>query len=296
MRLTRRSFPTRRSFLYAGTAGLALGAAPAVDIQHLPRSLRKLEQSISGRLGVSIVDIGSGKKTGHRADERFPFCSTFKMLLAAAILMRADEGKERLDRSLPIPRQPLLAHSPLTQPQAGGQMPISALCHAIMTQSDNTAANLLLETIGGPAGLTQFARSLGDTVTRSDRMELALNEGSPGDPRDTTSPAAMTANLQKLLLGETLSQASRTKLADWMIECKTGTNRLRAFLPSGWRAGDKTGSNGQTISNDVAIFWPVSGAPVLVSAYLAECPGPEEKRAGALAEVGRLVFEAWKKA
>lgn len=174
-------------------------------------------------------------------------------------------------------------------------MPISALCHAIVTQSDNTAANLLLDTIGGPPGLTQFARSIGDTVTRSDRMELALNEGTPGDPRDTTSPAAMTANLQKLFLGETLSQPSRTKLTNWMIECKTGTNRLRAHLPSGWRAGDKTGSNGQTISNDVAIFWPVSGAPVLVSAYLAECPGPEEKRAAALAEVGRLVFEAWKK-
>ncbi len=296
MRTTQRSWQTRRSFLHTGTAGLAIAAAPAVDLRHLSQSLRELEKSIGGRLGVFILDTGSGEKASHRSDERFPFCSTFKMLLAAAILKRVDEGKERLDRSLPIPREPLLAHSPLTQPYAGNQMPISALCHAIMTQSDNTAANLLLETIGGPAGLTQFARSLGDTVTRSDRMELALNEGAPGDPRDTTSPAAMTANLQKLLLGETLSQASRTKLTDWMIECKTGTNRLRAHLPSGWRSGDKTGSNGQTISNDVAIFWPRSGAPVLVSAYLAECPGPEEKRAAALAQVGRLVFEAWKKA
>ena len=296
MKTTQRSWQTRRSFLHAGTAGLAMAAAPAVDLRRLPQSLRELEKSIGGRLGVFILDSGSGEKASHRPDERFPLCSTFKMLLAAAILKNVDEGKERLDRSLSIPREPLLAHSPLTQPHAGGEMPVSALCHAIMTQSDNTAANLLLDTIGGPAGMTQFARALGDTVTRLDRMELELNEGTPGDPRDTTSPAAMTANLQKLLVGGTLSQASRTKLTDWMIECKTGTNRLRAHLPSGWRAGDKTGSNGQTISNDVAIFWPVSGAPVLVSTYLAECPGPEEKRAGALAQVGRLIFEAWQKA
>ncbi len=207
------------------------------------------------------------------------------------MLHRVDAGQESLDRTLPMPTQ-FLFNSPLTQPHAGGSMTLRDLCAASLTQSDNTAANLLLGTIDGPAAITRFARSLGDPVTRLDRVETALNQALPGDPRDTTSPAAMIADWHKLLLGDTLSPASRKQLTAWLMANQTGADRLRAGLPSAWTVGDKTGSNGENTTNDVAILWPHDRPPVLVAAYLTECPGPEAKRNAILANVGRLVANA----
>jgi beta-lactamase class A len=287
---------TRRIFLATGATAAAaaalprpLRAQPGKLFRNLPASLAQLEKSSGGRLGVAVLDTASGEKTGHRLDERFAMCSTFKMLLVGAVLQRADTGREHMDRAVSIPAKPLVSHSPLTEGHAGGEMTVSALCHAAITESDNTAANLLLNILTGPGGITQFARSIGDTVTRLDRTETTLNEATPGDPRDTTSPAAMATDMQTLLLGTVLTPPSRDQLIQWMIENKYGGERLRAALPHDWRAGDKTGSNGETTSNDIAIYWPPHRAPVLVAAYLTECPGPETKRSSALAEVGRLV-------
>jgi beta-lactamase class A len=181
----------------------------------LPGSLARLERANGGRLGVAILNSGTDERSSYRGDERFPMCSTFKFLLAAAVLRRVDRQQETADRSVPIPPRPLLSNSPLTEPHAGGAMTIGALCHAVITQSDNTAANLLLETIGGPAAITEFARAIGDEVTRLDRTELSLNEALDGDPRDTTSPRAMLANLQAVLLGGILSADSRHQLTQW---------------------------------------------------------------------------------
>jgi beta-lactamase class A len=269
-----------------------LRGEPGPRLANLSASLARLEKTCGGRLGVAVLDTSSGERTGHRADERFAMCSTFKMLLVAAVLQRTDAGREHLDRAVSIPAKPLVFNSPLTEEHAGAEMTVSGLCHASITRSDNTAANLLLTTLGGPDGITQFARSIGDTITRLDRTETSLNEALPGDPRDTTSPTAMIGNLRTLLLGNVLSAASRDQLVQWMIENKYGDERLRAALPHDWRAGDKTGSNGETTTNDVAIFWPVHQAPVLVTAYLTECAGPETKRNAVLAEVGRLVISS----
>lgn len=236
-----------------------------------------------------MLDTGSGEISGYRANERFAMCSTFKMLLAAVVLRRADHKLEDLERAIHVPAKPLIGHSPLTEEHAGAQMTVRALCHAIVTQSDNTAANLLLDTIGGPEGISRFARSLGDTVTRLDRTELSLNEALPGDPRDTTSPAAMAGNLRTLLLGNELSPASRDQLTQWMIANKTGDERLRAGLPSNWRIGDKTGSNGENTTNDIAIMWPGQKPPILIAVYLTECAGPEAKRNAVIAKVANLV-------
>jgi beta-lactamase class A len=208
------------------------------------------------------------------------------------VLERVDAGAESLARRISIPATGLLPHSPATQEHAGGSMPILDLCAAIVTLSDNTAANLLLASIDGPAGITRFARSLGDTVTRLDRIEMALNEALPRDPRDTTSPAAMVANMQKLVLGNKLSPASRQQLTAWLIANKTGDERLRAGLTGGWRVGDKTGSNGENTTNDIAIIWPPRQAAVLVAAYLTACEGSEAKRNAVLAQVGRLVAQS----
>jgi beta-lactamase class A len=255
----------------------------------LPEALAHLERANGGRLGVAVLETASGERSGHRADERFPMCSTFKVLLCAAVLKRVDRREETRDRSIAIPPKPLLSHSPLTELHAGGTMSVAALCHAALTQSDNTAANLLLETIGGPAGLTAFARYIGDDVTRLDRTELALNESRAGDPRDTTSPRSMVDDLNSVLLGDVLSPASTGQLIQWMEANVTGLDRLRANLPSGWRAADKTGSNGEHTSNDIAVLWPPDKPPIIVAAYITQCTGPESKRAAMLAEIGRLI-------
>nr|WP_176559905.1 class A beta-lactamase [Pseudoroseomonas rhizosphaerae] len=235
-----------------------------------------------------------GLRAGHRAAERFPMTSTFKLLAAAAVLRRVDAGQERLDRVLRFSRADLVTYSPVTGPQADGPgMTLEALCEAIVTLSDNTAGNLVLGTLGGPAGLTAFARSLGDTVTRLDRLETALNEAAPGDPRDTTSPEAMLGLIEALTVGEALSAASRDRLVGWLLGSKTGDNRLRAGLPPGWRAAGKTGSGGRNTSNDVGLLLPPDGrAPVLVAVYLTGATAPAGARDAAIAEVARAVVRA----
>ena len=249
-----------------------------------------MEKKNGGRLGVCVLKTATGIRTGYRESERFPMCSTFKFLLAADVLQRVDRHEEKLDRAIAIPQKPLIFNSPLTEPHAGGTMTVAELCHAALTRSDNTAANLLLETIGGPAGLTTFCRSIGDRVTRLDRTETSLNEAKPGDARDTTSPAAMADDLNRVLLGTVLAPASRQQLTMWMEANQTGLDKLRKDLPPTWRAADKTGSNGETTTNDIAVLWPPSGKPIIVTAYITECHGPESKRATMLAEIGDLVM------
>jgi beta-lactamase class A len=292
--LTRRRILRAINLAIARMAASPAGslAAPSRRFGDLPQLLAQLEKDSSGRLGVAVLDAGTRKNVGYRKDERFAMCSTFKALLAAAVLHKVDIGNESLSRTVAIPGTGLLVNSLATQEHAGTTMRIRDLAAAIVTMSDNTAANLLLATVGGPGGLTRFARSIGDRVTRLDRAEIALNEARPGDPRDTTSPAAMVSNLQELLLRDKLLPPSRQLLTEWLIANKTGDARIRAGLVSGWRVGDKTGSNGENTTNDIAIIWPPNRPPVLVAAYLTACAGPEAKRNAVLAQVGRLVAKS----
>ncbi len=180
------------------------------------------------------MDTGSGAKIEHRGSERFPMCSTFKLVAAAAVLKRVEEGKERLDRRIVFQASDIVVNSLFTKERVGGDgMTLAEICEAAMIVSDNTAGNLILATLGGPAGFTAYVRSLGDSVTRLDRIEPELNEALPGDPRDTTTPLAMLDNVRKLLLGDTLSAASREQLTKWMLGNKTGDTRLQAQLPAG---------------------------------------------------------------
>ncbi len=215
-------------------------------------------------------------------------CSTSKFLSAAFVLRRVDAGEEALERRLAYAKERLVAYSPTTEKHAGEGMTLGEICEAAVTLSDNTAANLMFESFGGPAALTQFSRSLGDEVTRFDRIEPALNEAMPGDPRDTTTPAAMAENLRRLVLGDALSAKSKNQLAAWLIANKTGDERLRAGFPKSWRVGDKTGSGDNGATNDVAIVWPPDRGPIVVTAYFAESSASKETRNAVLAEVGRL--------
>lgn len=259
----------------------------------LADDIARIERESGGRLGVAVLDTGSGARVGHRADERFPICSTFKMLLAAATLARVDAGKERLDRRVRIKASDIVPNSPTTKERVDDVgMTVGELCEAAMIVSDNTAANLLLARLGGPSRITAYARSLGDTVTRLDRYEVALNEAKAGDPRDTTSPAAMLANLDRLVLGNALPPAAKEQLTQWLIANRTGDTRLRAGLPAGWRVGDRTGAGENGTTNDIAVIWPPGRAPILLTTYLTQCPAPTAQRNATLANVARAVAAA----
>ena len=267
----------------------SLGASGSSDPASVTRRLAAIEKTSGGRLGVCILDTASGAKYGHRAGERFPMCSTFKLLAAALVLHRVDAGQEQLERRIPIAASDILPHSPTTQQHIGPQgLPIAALCEASIIISDNAAANLMLASFGGPAGLTAYLRSLGDTVTRLDRNEPDLNESTPGDVRDTTTPEAMLATMQKLTLGSALSDASRKLIVQWLLANTTGDRRLRALLPPGWRVGDKTGTGAHGSTNDIGLIWPPGRAPLLVTAYLTATQQPAAQREAALAQVGQL--------
>lgn len=274
----------RRAVLAGGAAVVLGAAAPVSPFLALEKRLE------GGRLGVFATN---GRATlAHRADERFPMASTFKTLLAACVLARVDAGRERLDRMIAYGPGDMLSHAPVTEAHLkDGALSVEVLCKAIVEVSDNPAANLLLKTIGGPAGLTAWLRSIGDDVTRLDRFELELNEALPGDPRDTTTARAMVADYVRLFGGRVLSQASRRRLEDWLIGATTGLQRLRKDTPAGWRAGDKTGNGARGSSNDVAVFWPPKGPRIYVAAYMTGTSVPMDVRNAVHAEIGRIVRE-----
>jgi beta-lactamase class A len=289
----------RRSFLAglaATVASLRARAPPSAEerLDLANKRLAEIEAREGGRLGVFVRDTGTGSTLEHRTDERFPMCSTFKLLAAAAALKRVDEGAERLDRRIAYGPSDLLNYAPIAKAHvAEGAMTLSDLCAAAIDWSDNTAANLILQAIGGPAGFTQFERSLGDSVTRLDRNEPRLNEATPGDKRDTTSPRAMAADMQKVLLGDTLSEASRLKLEAWLIGDKVGDKRLRAGLPSSWRIGDKTGSGERGSTNTIAIIWPPERAPLIATVYYTGSSAPMDARNAIHKEIGGLIAETF---
>jgi len=275
--------------LLARTATTTMAAAPTPAAIAAASDFAALEKACSGRLGVTLLDTGRGRRLGHRQDERFPLCSTFKSVLAATVLKQAERDPALLDQRLPVRVQDILEHAPVTRRHVGKDLTVRDLCRATLITSDNTAANLLFAAIGGPPAVTAFLRATGDTITRSDRLEPELNSFAIDDPRDTTTPAAIAATLQRLVLGDALKPASRQQLADWLIDNETGDACLRAGLGKRWRVGDKTGSNGEDARNDIAVLWPVQGgSPWIVTAYLQAGAISFEQRAAVLAQVGRI--------
>jgi beta-lactamase class A len=274
------------------TAGMSERAFASPEA--LSGAFARIEAESGGRLGVAALNMADGSRAGHSADERFAMCSTFKLLASAAVLARVDAGKERLNRRVTYAKSDLVTYSPITEKHLDTGMTLGELCEAAITLSDNTAGNLLLAALGGPDGVTTFARALGDTMTHLDRNEPTVNEATPGDPRDTTTPAAMLANIRALVLGDALSPPSRDQLKAWMLANKTGGGRLRAGLPGDWAVGDKTGSGEYGTTNDVGVIWPPGRAPIVVTIYFTETEAALEQRIAVLASVGRAIAQEFK--
>jgi beta-lactamase class A len=272
------------------TSSLAALAAPASD----SAPFAALERRAGGRLGIYAFDTGSGRRIAYRANERFPMCSTFKLLAVGAVLARVDGRNEDLNRRVGYGDADILAYAPVTKAHLNiGSMTIGELCAAAIEWSDNTAANLLLHSLLGPAGVTKFARKIGDPVTRLDRNEPTLNTAIPGDLRDTTTPYAMANDTRALVLGNVLTPRSRAHLQTWLLGNKTGAASLRAHLPKSWRTGDKTGSGDHGTTNDVAVVWPPNRPPIIIAAYYTGSNGSSDAQKAVLADAGRIVYRTF---
>lgn len=305
----------RRIFLAGTTLGLsALGAcsstkknyqdeAPTGTSQEADQTLkavaRQVEAQTGGRLGLAVLDTGNGRKLSWRGGERFALCSTFKTLLAAQVLQRAEQSKEVLHRRVLYRRDELVSHSPVTQEWADTLegLSVQSLLRASVVLSDNTATNLLLRSVGGPQGLTEWLRGQGDTETRLDRWEPELNSAKPGDVRDTTTPDAMAHTLRRLLVDTSVLQApSSTQLTRWLVQSRTGDLRVRAGFPVDWVAGGKTGSGERGTSNDTLIVWPgPRKPPLIVACYLTGSRHSTVQSEAQLASLGTALGQ-WQQA
>ena len=270
----------RRSVL-TGLGALPLGGcSPPTASEPTPRvqparpsatigaiDLSALEARNGGRLGFVAIDTGTGRSCGWRGNERFVYCSTFKMFLAAATLVRIQDGHETLDRRIPVTAADRVAHAPVTEPAIGSSLSVERLMQAIVEVSDNPAANLLLRANGGLAAMQAFYRSLGDDSTRVDRFEPEMNR-LDGD-KDTIRPDQSAVNLQRLFvsLDSPLTADSQARLLGWMRDSPTGTRRIKAGVPAGWRVAHKTGTGGYGPTNDIGLLYPPTGKPVIVAAY-----------------------------
>jgi len=281
----------RREVLLVFTSVSASLSTPTWSADDNPwASIRQIEARVGGRLGLYVLDTSTGKTIEHRPDERFALCSTFKWLLAAQLLANVDRGSCSLEETVEYNYSDLLDYAPVTSKHVEqGRLTLDELARAIITVSDNTAANLILRRLGGPQAFTAYARSLGDSTTRLDRNEPELNSNTKNGLRDTPTPRAMVTALQSVFIGNALSQFSRARLLGWLIACETGHNRLRGGLPKVWSVGDKTGSGGNNAANDVAVALPPGRKPILIAAYMSESMSDMQMLNTAHVDVARTI-------
>jgi beta-lactamase class A len=280
-------------------AGLAFGlltapGAYASDAElRLTQTIDAVEQTLNARVGLVVQDSASDWTFSHRADERFLMNSTFKALLCGAVLDRVDEGTLDLGEAIEIAPEDILDYAPVTEGKVGGTMPVADLCLATIDLSDNTAANLLIDRLGGPQSVTAFLRKIGDPFSRLDRYEPEMNTFAPGDLRDTTTPTAMVATLEAMLIGDALSPASRAQLQDWMSGGGVTGALIRASTPEGWLVADKSGS-GDLNRNIVAMVTPPDGEPYFIAVFLSEADTDADTRNAAVIDLSEAVMEVVK--
>jgi len=280
---------TRRNLLKALAAMPLAGIMPSAQAQDTSDDkFAQLESGIHGRLGVAALDSATGHTVLYRADERFPLCSSFKLMLAAAILKESTRQTDLLSKALRYKKSDLLHNSPITEKHVADGMRIDELCAATIQYSDNTAANVLMHELGGPKAVTSFARSIGDDIFRVDRYETMMSASVPGDVRDTSSPKAMMQSLRKLVLGDALSPSQRDQLLTWLRGNTTGANRIRAGVPADWQVADKTGTGDYGTAGDVAVVYPPNRAPLFLAIYITQDKKNADLREDLLAAAARI--------
>jgi beta-lactamase class A len=256
----------RRSVLTGLGALGVMGCSPLVgETLSFSREMQALEARHGGRLGLALST--GGRRFAYRPDERFVYCSTFKMFLAAATLLRVQAGEERLDRAIPVTQADMINHAPVTESAIGGTLTIEQLMKGTVEVSDNPAANILIREMGGLDALRAFYRGIGDTDTRVDRLEPEMNR-LDGD-KDTITPVRSVANIQRLLVSSDtpLSAGSKSLLMRWLLDAPTGMGRIKAGVPAGWTVAHKTGTGGYGPTNDIGLLYPPTGDPITLAIY-----------------------------
>lgn len=254
------------------------------------KQLAAIETRLGGRLGVSVLDTETNISLGARETERFALGGTVNALIVGFALSKVDQSAEKLDRRITFGKDAVVAGSPVTEPHAGGDgMTVSELCRAAIVDGDTTAANLLLDAVGGPKAVTAWLRSTGDTETRVDRRAGEPDDGKVDAARDTTTPDSMLDTIGLLTLGNTLSDTSRALLTDWMVAAKSGDARLRAGFAKDWKVGNITSTGKDGAAADIAVIWPPERGPILVTAYIAEAKLTGADLDAAFAGVAKIV-------
>ncbi len=290
---------SRRALLQAAAATAAaalfapLAAASPANRPDPINLLAELERASGGRLGLCAHNAADGALLRYRADERFPLCSTCKVMAVAAVLRKSMDRPGLLRQRVRYTKKGLVSHSPVTERHVTDGLDIAALCAATLERSDSTALNLLLRSLGGPGAVTAFARSMGDTAFRLDRREPELNSAIPGDERDSSTPAAMERSLRRLVLGDALAPRQRELLWRWMRDCTTGAERIRAAAPQGWTVGNRSGSGDYGTTNDIAVLLPPDRPPVCVAVYFTQPAQDAPARGEVVAAAARILTAAW---
>lgn len=285
---------SRRVLLAGGMAAVgmtALGCSHDEGRQRDTPELASLEKEFGGRLGVYALDTGSGATVGHRANERFIMCSTVKTFIVSAILHRRLSEPGLLDKRIQYTPSDLQEWAPIASQHVAEGMTVSELCDATIRYSDNTGANLLIAELGGPKETEKYVRSLGDNVSRMDRLEEQLN--IPDGDLDTSTPLQLVTNLRRLVLDEGLDGPGRELLTDWLKRNTTGDQSVRAGVPAGWTVADKTGGgfNGET--NDIAVIWPPGRAPIVVAVLAIPDDPKSTKGKSTIAAATRIALKAF---
>jgi beta-lactamase class A len=255
-----------------GTTATSHSPAPATTTAN-PESapsteLAQVEHQFGARLGLYALDTGTGREVAYHADDRFAFASTLKALAAGDLLRHASDAE--LAKVVTYHQADLLSWAPVTSKHLADGMTVRDLAAAAIEQSDNTAANLVTAELGGPGAVQQSLRDLGDRTTNVDRTEPTLNEATPGDLRDTSTPRSLATDLRSYVLGDALPGTRRQLLTDWLVANTTGAPYVRAGVPTGWKVGDKTGNGGYGTRNDIAVTWPSDGRAPVVIAVLSD--------------------------
>ena len=269
------------------TAAMPFASQAQPNDGALVNKAREIENRLGARVGLAVYDTGRNASWLYHADQRFPMTSTFKALACGALLHQVDTGRTALNRTLPIAEFDLIPYAPVMEKLVGQEVSLATICAAALHTSDNVAGNKVLESIGGPDGLTGFLRSIGDATTRLDRREPDLNEATPDDARDTTTPAAIAAtSLRALVLGDALSSSSRKQLMAWLVANEVGGPLLRAGLPGDWQIGNRTGAVGYGSRGVIAVLWPPGRAPIVAAIYITGADASMDRRNLAIAELG----------
>ena len=265
----------------------------SVHANSILNKIEEQEHQIGARIGVAVYDVVANKLWSYNGNTRFPLMSTFKTLACAKLLADVEQGLQSFDTSTVITTSSLIEWSPITKKIIGEKMSLEQACSATMIMSDNTAANIVLTGIKGPKSLTHFMRSIGDDVTRLDRIEPDLNEAIDGDKRDTTTPNAMVTSLHTLLFGDVLSQASKIQLKQWMIDNRITGSLLRSALPKGWSIADRSGAGGFGSRGITAVVWSDKRTPLIISIYLTQTDASFAQRNKAIADIGKSIFNVY---